>query len=67
MAQKNLERGPSLNLDHLNSSEVMRNLNSVIRPYEAVVERPPAEMREVKATWLRRIVQRTQATKIFRR
>lgn len=39
----------------------MNNLNNAMRPYEAVMGTSAAEVREVKATWLGRIVQRMQA------
>lgn len=43
----------------------MNNLNNAMRPYKAVLGIMAAEVREVKATWLGRIVQRMQAPKIY--
>jgi len=43
----------------------MNNLSNAMSPYAAVVGIPPAEMREVKATWLGRIVQRSAAPKMY--
>jgi hypothetical protein len=60
-----LAKGPNLNFDDLKSFGVMVNLNNAMSPYAAVVGIPPAEMREVKATWLGRIVQRREAPKMY--
>ena len=35
-----------------------------MRPYAAMVGMPPADTREVKATWLGKMVQRSAAAKI---
>ena len=43
----------------------MNNLNNATRPYVEVINIPPAEAREVKATWLGRIVQSMEAAKMY--
>lgn len=53
-----------MNFDHLNSSGVANNLSNAIRPYAPFMKTPVAEMREVKATWLGRMVQRRVAAKM---
>ena len=54
-----------MNFDHLNPSGVMNSLNNATRPYVEVMQIALVETREVKATWLGRIVHRMRAEKMY--